>query len=151
MLSKGAAKKRRKELRLAAQAALAGMPDADLTNLLHEIGREMQALSNQKSEIGARFDLVKREIEKRHTATPSGMHITDHALVRYMERVKGIDMLAMRAEIGEIAMRARNERSGRHGVRRDESTGLVVGIDETRPQGHVTTIISERELTVMNV
>lgn len=45
----------------------------------------------------------------------SRFHITDHAIVRYLERVKGIDMVALRAEIA-VKVEAAEEHPGCAGV-----------------------------------
>lgn len=45
-------------------------------------------------------------------------HVTEHALVRYMERVKGIDVEAYRREIARIAARA-DDHDGASAVLKD--------------------------------
>jgi hypothetical protein len=142
-------KRRRKAVRDEAVAMLAKLSDADLKNLRHEIGREMGMQSAKINQLRVRLEAVRMEIERRSTSTPSGVHITDHAVVRFLERVKGVDVDAVRAEIGEMALRARSDRDGRMGRRRDPATGLVIGMDETTT--HVTTVFADDEIVALKL
>jgi hypothetical protein len=137
-------RRRRRVLRAEALAAMTSLTDAELKNLRYEIGREIGIRAQ-----AVRLEAVKDEISRRGISTPAGVHISDHAIVRYMERVKGVNIAAVRAEIGELAARARSQKGGRNGRRRDEATGLVFGCDETVQ--HVTTVFSEDELPVLEV
>ena len=142
-------RRRKKLIRQEALAMLQKLTDEELTNLRHEVGREMAMQSTKVNELRLRLEAIRREYERRHTATPAGMHITDHALVRYLERIKGVDVDGARAEIGEMALRARNERDGRMGRRRDPITGLVIGVDEMTT--HVTTVFGGDEMVALEL
>jgi hypothetical protein len=144
-----AEKRRRKAAKQEALAMLAKLSDADLKNLRHEVGREMAMQSSKINQLRVRLEAIRREFERRSTSTPSGIHITDHAVVRFLERVKGIDVDAARAEIGEMALRARSERDGRMGRRRDPATGLVIGMDENTT--HVTTVFGDDEMIALKL
>jgi len=142
-------KRRRKQVRQEAMDMLAKLSDGDLKNLRFEVGREMAMQSAKINSLRVRLDAIKSEFERRNTSTPAGIHITDHALVRYLERIKGVDVNAVRAEIGEMALRARSERDGRMGRRRDPTTGLVIGMDENAL--HVTTVFGDDEMVALKL
>lgn len=142
-------RKRRQEARRSALAVMEALTGEQLVNLRHELGREMANISRQANELRARLEAIKMELERRATSTPAGIHISDHALVRYMERIKGVDVNGCRAELADMALRARRDRDGKVGRRRDERTGLVIGVDETTTV--VTTVFEEPELTIMDV
>ena len=129
-----------------AYEAIKDLSDEELKNLKHELGREITSLQKRASQLRVRLDAVYLEIGKRSTATAAGIHITDHAVVRYLERHKGVDIAAIRDEIGEIAARARLASGGTNGVRVDEETGLSVGVNEN--DLHVTTVYFEKEMVV---
>lgn len=128
---------------------LAKLSNDELKNLRHEVGREMAMQSAKINQFRVRLEAIRRETERRDTSTPSGIHITDHAVVRYLERVKGVDVSSVRAEIGELALRARSERDGRMGRRRDPTTGLVLGMDEEAL--HVTTVFGDDEMVALKL
>jgi hypothetical protein len=144
-----AEKKRRKQIKQEALEMLAKLSDADLKNLRHEVGREMAMQSVKINDLRVRLEAIRSEQERRGTLTPAGIHITDHALVRFLERVKGVDVESARAEIGEMAKRARSEKDGRMGRRRDPITGLVVGVDETTT--NVTTVFGDDEMVALKL
>jgi hypothetical protein len=149
-VSKSAGRNLRKRLRQEALEALAKLSREELVNVRNELGREMGLYARRTNELRIRLDAVRSEFERRNTSTPAGVHISDHALVRYMERVKGVDVDAMRAEIGEIALRSKNvagHRLGQNGRRLDDHTGLTVGVDENTTV--VTTIFVDDELPIM--
>lgn len=148
-MSKRTERSRRKRARQEAVAILAKLTDEELNNLRHEVGREMAMQSVKINELRARLDAIRLEVQRRNTSTPVGIHITDHAVVRYLERVKGFDVVAIRAEIGDLAKRAKTERDGRMGRRRDPDTGLVIGMDEMSE--HVTTVFGDDELIALKL
>jgi hypothetical protein len=148
-MNKRAEKRRRKAVKLEAETMLAKLSNDELKNLRHEVGREMAMQSAKINQLRVRLEAIRRETERRDTSTPSGIHITDHAVVRYLERVKGVDVSSVRAEIGELALRARNERDGRMGRRRDPTTGLVLGMDEEAL--HVTTVFGADEMVALKL
>lgn len=146
--TKRALRKRRRAARAAALAIIQAMGDDELRNMRNEIGRELNQQAKLMNEIRTRLDAVKSEIERRRTGTSIGVQISDHAVVRYLERYKGLDMAAIREEIVSMARRAGKLGSGDQYARRtDEETGMTMGLNEIT--GVVTTMFSEREKIVM--
>jgi len=142
-------KKRRRAARKEVLATIAGLPDTELRNMLHELGREVNQRSNAMNEVRTRLDAVRGEIEKRETLTSVGVHISDHAIVRYLERYKGLDVRAIREEIAAMARRSGKLNSGEQYARRqDDETGLTIGINEIT--NVVTTVFSEKESAVLD-
>lgn len=143
-------KQRRKESSRAAKAEIANMSDADLKNMAFELGREIGQQAQITNELRIRLDAVRNERERRRTATEEGISISDHAVLRYLERHKGVDVKVIRAEIVEMARRAGKFDSGNGYARRvDGVSGLTMGLDEVR--GVVTTVFVDRESAVMDV
>lgn len=123
----------------------------ELINLRAEVTREIGIISSSVGELKARIDLIREELDKRTDQQFNGFRITDHAVVRYLQRHKGIDMNAVRQEIADIASRSKPTRSNgvRTVTRKDEETALSIGVsagDHT-----VTTVFQERELAAFRV
>jgi hypothetical protein len=138
------AKKSRKVDRMAAKAALETLPDADLVNLTHELGRAVNQKGQEVTELRGRLDMVRRERERRETSTSIGPHISDHAVLRYLERYKGIDTKLIREEIAFMAKRSGKLDTGDQYIRhRDEQTGITMGINGD--SNTVTTVFTEHE------
>ncbi len=61
--------------------------------------------------------------------------VTDHALVRYLERVEGMDIETLRRQIGRIVQQ---------GIEHEANGVISGGIDPAERQVSVVTIISRR-------
>jgi hypothetical protein len=142
-----AVKKRRKALLREAREAIASASDEDLKNMQHELGRQMGTAALVQNDLRLRLEAVKLEQEKRRTRTRHGLHISDHAVLRYLERMRGIDMAAVREEIVEMAIRAGRVTPGAYGRRIDPETGITLGVDERTE--NVTTVFKDAELPIM--
>lgn len=70
---------------------------------------------------------------KTNSAVPA---ITDHAVVRYLERVKGVDIEAARTEIAEIV---------RRGVKLGAQSVLLDGMRYRLEGNFVVTVVKKRE------
>ena len=106
--------------------------------------------SNIVNELRVRLDAVREEIERRKCLTTRGIFISDHAVLRYLERHKGIDMKSIREEIAEMAYRSGKPGSGEQYARRDDdATGLTLGLNEVT--NVVTTIFSAGHRTIMDI
>lgn len=141
---------RRKEGFQAVRASIETLSDAELKNLAFELGREMGARSLEVNELRLRLEAVRAERDRRRTVTSEGICISDHAVLRYLERHKGLDVSAMREEIIAMARRAGKFDSGDvYATRVDEDSGTIMGINELT--GVVTTVFNPREATIMDV
>jgi len=138
-------KRTRRRSRQNADATISAASDESLRNMQAELSRSANSLSAQLAELRRRMDMIANEIEGRKRGTSHGLRISDHAVLRYLERVRGIDMDATREEIAEIAARARVTSDGRYGVR--EGDGLLFGSDEDT--GHITTVMTPREASTV--
>lgn len=137
-------KKKRREARIKAMGAICDMPDDDLRNMMHELGREMNQKASEMNEIRARVDAVRLERQRRDTVTSTGLHISDHAVLRYLERHKGVDTKEIREEIAAIAKRSGKLDFGEQYSRsRDDASGLTLGINGV--SNIVTTVFHDRE------
>ena len=144
MTKNKAAKRRRQAARDEAKACLEDMSDSDLNNMCHELAREINARNQATNEVRIRLDWARMEKERRRTSTSVGIHISDHAVLRYLERHKGIDTQAAREEIAAMGRRAGQLGSGNmYARRKDDETGLTMGINETT--NIVTTVFNETE------
>lgn len=141
-----AARDARKERHREAMAGVRDMTDDQLKDLQHELGREKNQVSRAMQELNARLDAVRAERERRATATTRGFHISDHAVLRYLERIKGVDVAAVREEISALAEKQKLHRHEHQYAREDAGDGLIFGfngVDKT-----VTTIMTPRENAV---
>lgn len=128
-------------------ASVLEMADEQLKDLAHELGREIGQKGREMSEIRGRLDAVKAERERRATTTTQGFNISDHAVLRYLERIKGVDVQAVREEIAGLAKKQKLDRHGDRYAREDTGGGLIFGfngVDQT-----VTTIMTPRENNVV--
>lgn len=96
---------RRRESLYAAEDTIDAMTDNELNNVAFELGREMAARSQETNELRKRLTKVQGEKERRRTVTSVGICVSDHAVLRYLERHKGLDVAAVREEIMRMAGR----------------------------------------------
>lgn len=98
----------------------ADMGSDALVSLRVDLGRMKQAAMTKGAQIQGRIEKITAELRRRDRGTT--FEITDHALVRYLERKHNLDASAMRAamiaEVSEAAKRVRVK---------GEATGLVAG------------------------
>lgn len=126
------------------------LDDEALRNLKYELGRAFNQQATVLNELRARLDAVKLEEQRRKTATATGLHISDHAVLRYLERVKGVDMAAVREEIAALADETRRADSrDRYARRRSPTSNLIFGLNEA--DGTVTTVFTDAEDAIMDV
>lgn len=143
-------KKQRRAAREKAIGDISAMSDDNLKNLAHELGREANQKSNEMNEVRARLDAVRREKERRDTVTSTGLHISDHAVLRYLERHKGVDTKEIREEIAAMARKSGKLDTGQQYQRsRDEESGLTLGINGV--SNVVTTVFHEEENNIFPV
>ncbi len=146
-LSKRVKSKERKGLLADAVAAIKGLSIEELINLRFELGRQLNQQSVVCRDIQTRLDAVRFEIDARGQGYV-GYRITDHAVLRYLERHKGLDVNAVRQEIVELVKDTKGIDLGR---RRHSALGLTMGVDESVNGLAITTVFHDRELPVMKV
>ena len=123
----------------------------ELVNMRIELIREKNIIAASASELSARADLISEELKTRTDQEFNGFRITDHAVVRYLQRHRGIDMDAVRQEIADMAARSKPHRTGgvRTVARLDDETSMSLGISES--DRTVTTVFHDRELDLLKV
>lgn len=130
-------------------SSIATLSDDELKNLTHELAREIEVLTNRRTALKQRIDGVRGERERRATLTTHGLHISDHAVMRYLERHKGVDVQAAREEIAAMAIangwRDKHTEAGARAI--DATTGIVAGFNGKT--GVVTTILNRDEIEVI--
>jgi hypothetical protein len=141
----------RKKARSEAEIAIEKATLEELKNMRAELGREIAMRSKATQELQRRLNIVGSEIDKRKHLSTDGLFISDHAVLRYLERIKGIDMQAMRNEISEIAKRADKSglRNESNSTIMDEETNLTFGMSDTDGRT-ITTIYNEKDSVVLN-
>lgn len=139
--------------RRAAQAEALGiirnMSEEELKNLASEIGREMGEQQRKTNLLRVRLEAVKIERERRRLTTSVGVHVSDHAVIRYLERHKGVDVQAAREEIAQMAVRNGWRDTGeQYGQAQDADTGIVFGFNGIK--NIVTTALNCDESRVLS-
>lgn len=85
--------------------------------------KTIQVLMNEKNACVGTIHRINAELTKRQSAEAHRVAVTDHAVVRYLERIDGLDLEGVRQKITEMARRA---------IRRDDQflhdpiTGMVL-------------------------
>src|SRR5260221_9785400 len=109
-MSSKAAKRRRKRERDEALVIVAKLSDEELTNMEFELGRELGVRLVALRETQFRIDTIRTEQGRRKVARKVGgeeVRISDHAIVRYLERHKGLDVDGLRDEIAALIARSK--------------------------------------------
>ena len=73
-----------------------------LYNERRSLGLQMQSVGKQYQDARVRNDYITSRIRLMRNGE-TGIGISDHAVIRYLERVKGFDVSAIRSEIRAIA------------------------------------------------
>jgi hypothetical protein len=108
-------------------AAFAAMAEADLLELRVRLQKEINVLVNERGAKASSIQRITTELIKRQSPDAVRMAITDHAVVRYIERLEGRDLEGVRTKILEMVSRS---------VRRDAEflddpvTGMVIACRE---------------------
>lgn len=99
------------------------LPDGDLIERRSILHREVQVLMSEKNMKVGTIHRISKELEERQHSEAERIAVTDHAVVRYLERMEGFDLEGTRQKIMEMARRS---------VRRDNEfmddpvTGMIV-------------------------
>lgn len=132
--------------------AIINMADADLLDLQSELGKSMGRLTSQLQRMRSNLTRVKNELKLRREGGRARQEVlvSDHAVIRYLERHKGLDITGIRDEIREIAKRAKHERmEKRHGERlTDEASGMTMIYSQER--NSIATVLSNEAKEVLD-
>lgn len=131
---------------------IAALSDADLLDLVTEqalkMGRIQQEVQILKSnQVRAKNELRLRREGGRAKGEPI---VSDHAVVRYLERHKGLDINGIRDEVREIAKRSKEVRNGkRNGTRlTDSETGIEMVFSAER--NSIATVLSGEAVRLLS-
>jgi len=101
-------------------------------------------LSAIETLLAGRLSAIRRRKERlRRRRVEAGLEergVTDHAVIRYLERVKGVDIEAIRAELRQIASEAVQAKDGEHHWHAETGTILILEAD-----GRIVTILSREQ------
>lgn len=82
------------------------MSDDELVAERAELGRQMKQLGSRVAAMHGRLGSINAALKRRRAADSDRFEITDHAVLRFLERAKGLDVAAVRAEIVTLLQRA---------------------------------------------
>lgn len=132
--------------------AITSMAEDDLLDLQTELGKAMGRCTQQIQRMRSNLTRVKNELRlRREGGRERGeMIVSDHAVVRYLERHKKFDVAAIRDEIRTVAKRSKSERmEKRQGERLvDNETGLTMVY--THDRNSIATILSDTAESVLD-
>ena len=115
------------------------MNEPEIRQRIAEISSEIQSGSNRLEQLRNERTRLKKKLIDMGAAE---REVSDHAVIRYLERIKGIDVEAARVELRQMA----NEADGFQGRRNDHywhnGSGLVLLLNK---EGGVITILSEKQ------
>jgi dTDP-4-amino-4,6-dideoxygalactose transaminase len=74
--------------------------------LVHDMVAQLEALDELVKTKQREASLLRSAIEEIRVETTEPIKVSDHALIRYIERVKGIDLEGYRAEMLSVERRA---------------------------------------------
>jgi hypothetical protein len=99
------------------------MPEADLLELRNATLHEIAVICEERNSKTGTLQRINQELGSRKSGEVDRVVVTDHAIVRYLQRVEGLDITRVRDKIVEMTRRA---------IRRDKmfmddpETGLVI-------------------------
>lgn len=129
---------------MADEKPLSEMTNDELVTKRVELGRKMNWLKQEMGKLHSKNDRIRDELKSRDPNLE--IEVSDHAVLRYLERAKGIDINAIRQEIrenilagnGDVKVKGRAE-----GVLHDGLVYVVV-----RGGNAVATVFEAREYQV---
>lgn len=132
-------KKAKKRENDAVRTEIAAMRDDEIHTLSISLQKQIAEMSVPVTRLKTRLGFVNDE-KRRRRAGRDQFVISDHAIVRYLERKHGVDIEGIREEILTMALRAAGEGHRRH----DSESGLTFAMD--RQSLIVATVLTENEL-----
>lgn len=101
-----------------------GLSPEDMRQMQRELRSALSSMSSETKSMQHRLTMVNEAI--RQAEAPIDMlHVSDHALLRYLERVVKIDLEPHRAKLREIAA-GRYDPTDEHEVVTDKESGAVL-------------------------
>lgn len=76
-----------------------GAVEADLSAIKAEVATKMGALEDEAQRLRTRMGQVSAELSRREAQDAMVPTISDHALLRYIERTCGVDIASLKAEL----------------------------------------------------
>ena len=123
----------KKPERDAFRASMESMTVDQLYELQLKVGQEMQAINRQAVRWKSKMDMLKH---RRNDLLDQGhLGISDHAVVRYLERRKGMDIQSIRKEI--VALGSKRKYLENTDGHYDVGDGMTMVI----PQGNIVATI----------
>jgi len=121
------------------------MSTDDLIAERASIGDQTKQLGARIASMNGRMGAINKELQRRQRNSDNP-EITDHAVLRYLERARGLDVAAIRAEMAALIASATHEKRD-HGkgalrngdllfLRRDRRIQTVFRVDEIEETGH---------------
>lgn len=102
------------------------MDNDKLADEINDVGAAIGRLNNAASALRRyHAELKERQAKLGDRQRP----VTDHAVVRYLERCKGVDITAIRNELRQMADDAIAAKDGEHHWHEETGTILVIGDD----------------------
>ena len=115
---------------------LEAMTVADLMELRQVCEKKKSLLDRERNSLISSMTLITNELRKRKAGNQ--LAITDHAIVRYLQRVEGFDIELRRQKIEAMVRRSVRINSE---MLKDEETGLLIVQQEKT--NSIATIIKE--------
>lgn len=135
--------KAKKRANAAMREEAAALRDDELHTLAISLLKQIEEMSKPITVLKTRLNFVNDERKGRRAGRDQFV-ISDHAVVRFLERKKGMDVEAVRDEILQMALRAAGGGHRRH----DAESGLTFAMDKNSLI--VATVLTENEIDQLN-
>lgn len=93
-----------------------GVPSRPLKEYDTELTRVATAIEIERKRVGQIRSLVSEALSARAPGVRIGLHVTEHAICRYLERYKGFDTNAIAAEIFDLYKSGAKEVCVKNGI-----------------------------------
>lgn len=132
------------DIKRLSNAEIARMSDTDLLDLRAGFGQMLGKLTQIQQTLRSNSERIKTELKHRREGgrMKGDFVVSDHAVIRYLERHKGVDVQAIREELREIARNAKFERDQKRkaGMFTHDDTGVRLVYSEDR--NSIATVLS---------
>lgn len=127
------------------------LSDLELQNVRAAGGRELAYLQDRKRTLSATVQAANVELrERQRKAKESGEYeVSDHAVVRYLERVLGYDVDAVRRKVAALAAKSKPLPGAPHRLKGGHK-GIELVVSATREgRRAVMTVLAEPEIEAL--